>query len=74
MTLRCPRCNNRITEKACTFCPDPEERLLALQSRFSRASVAPKRLPQGHWWMRKLKEKPIPPVSGQDAALPLGDR
>ena len=72
MTLRCPKCNNRMTEKACTFCPDPAQRLMALQSRAQAKPIKPKRTPQGRWWMSQWKKSDALPVtkplSGQDAA------
>lgn len=60
----------------CSRCEDPAQALLRL-----RAAVTPKlrtpvaRKPQGTWWMGKLKQyAQQPELSGQDAALPKGDR
>lgn len=60
----------------CSCCDDPAQALLRL-----RVAVQPKfrtpraKKPQGHWWMGQLRKYAKPEnLSGQDAALPPGDR
>lgn len=74
MTVRCNKCGRRLEGQACNYCPDPAQRLLALQSRVATRPT-PKKQPRAHWWTSQWRPKPKPEtVSGQDAALPKGDR
>ena len=76
MNLRCNKCGRRLEGQPCTYCPDPAQRLLALQSRVTTSRPPRKKQhPRAHWWTSKWKPKTgTETVSGQDAALPKGDR
>ena len=76
---RCNKCNRELTRGLCTFCPDPAQKLLALQQRVvfkarPGAAKAKRVTAGGAWWMKKLKQPMTEHSSGQDAALPVGDR
>lgn len=79
--IRCNKCGRKLDGGPCTYCPDPAQRLMALQARVGPKgrTAPPKRVQGSAWWMNKArqfaatKDRDLP-LSGQDAAMPPQDR
>lgn len=80
MVARCATCRRVLMANGlCSMCADPAESVERLRKAAESQDIIKRQaMRKSSWWLRKAIERaksdPQLPLSGQDAALPVGDR